>query len=53
MLLVPFKEHKTQRSVILPDRLWEFLKKDPNVLSYSDGLRTLLEEAYKKAESEK
>lgn len=47
-ILVPLKENKTQRSIILPDRLWDFLKRDPQVTSYSAGLREILEEAYKK-----
>ena len=41
---VPLDEPKTQRSIILPDRLWEFAKRVDK--SYSKGIRELLEESY-------
>jgi hypothetical protein len=47
-MLVPFKEKKTQRSIMLPDRLWEFAKENEALpkTSYTDGVRFILEEAF-------
>jgi hypothetical protein len=45
-MLVPLKESKTQRSITLPNRLWEFALQEPGVKSFTEGVRLLLEEAY-------
>jgi hypothetical protein len=57
-MLVPLRESKTQRSIILPDRIWEFVKEQIAVItvdgiysqtqkvSYTEGVRYFLEEAY-------
>jgi hypothetical protein len=49
-MLVPLREKKTQRSITLPDRLWEFIRENENnEVSYTEGVRIILEEAYQKA----
>jgi len=59
-MLVPLRESKTQRSIILPDRIWEFVKEQIAVItvdgtysqtqkvSYTEGVRYFLEEAYQR-----
>lgn len=45
-------EPKTQRSVTMPDRLWDFVKNSPNVpyeISYNIGVRLIVETAYNEA----
>jgi len=51
-MMVPLREKKTQRSITLPDRLWEFIKENKTSqekVSYTDGVREILEEAYHKS----
>ncbi len=49
-MLVPLREKKTQRSITLPDRLWEFIRENENnEVSYTEGVRIILEEAYQKS----
>lgn len=51
-MLVPLHEKKTQRSITLPDRLWEFIKENKALqekISYTDGVREILEEVYHKS----
>lgn len=43
---VPFDELKTQRAIILPDRLWEFTKAETGEASYSRAIRLILERLY-------
>jgi len=59
-MLVPLRESKSQRSIILPDRIWEFVKEQVAVItvdgtysqtpkvSYTEGVRYFLEEAYQR-----
>lgn len=52
--LVPLDEKKTQRSITLPDRLWDFAKRASCEDRYSKGIRRILEIEYaKRAASEK
>jgi hypothetical protein len=49
IVLVPLNEKKTQRSITLPDRLWEFAKENKisqHKTSYTEGIRFIVEEAY-------
>jgi len=45
-LQVPLNEKKTQRTILLPDRLWEFAKLMSLEDSYTLGVRIILETAY-------
>lgn len=52
-MLVPLRESKSQRSIILPDRIWEFVKEHfasigIDKVSYTEGVRYFLEEAYQR-----
>lgn len=59
-MLVPLRESKTQRSIVLPDRIWEFVKDQVAVITvdgtysqtpkvpYTEGVRYFLEEAYQR-----
>ena len=50
-LQVPLNEKKTQRTILLPDRLWEFAKLMSLEDSYTLGVRIILETAYQKTNS--
>lgn len=49
MITVPLTETKTQRSVTLPDRLWQLALTLGNG-SFSKGVRVILETHYQKAQ---
>jgi hypothetical protein len=48
---VPLDEPKSQRSIILPDRLWKFAKQVDK--SYAKGIRQVLEVSYEKYKEDK